>query len=148
MATESTRQQPSGLGTFVWALFFFFIFTLTIFIWVKTTGPKEGYEDKRAAERIKVRETAVAEANQKLNSFGVVDEAKGIVHVPIADAKKAIVADLRAKKFGPSAVKLDPWLPMPPPADPNAAEPPPPALTSAPQGANTVRFEASQPVTK
>jgi hypothetical protein len=73
----------------------------------------------------------------------MVDQAKGVVRIPIEDAKKAVLAELKSKKVGPSQVKVDPWLPMPPPADPNAAEPPPPALTSAPQGADTIRFETA-----
>ena len=68
-----------------------------------------------------------------------VDKAKGTVHVPIADAMKLVVADLRAKKPAPSSVKVEAPLPMPV-ADPNSAEPPPAALPSAPQGADTVRF--------
>lgn len=141
MATDITRQQPSGFGTFLWALFYFFAFTLVIVIWVRNSGPKGGYEDKRGTERTVVREKVLSEAKVKLNTTGMVDPAKGVVHIPIVDAKKAMVTELKAKKVGPSPVKVDAWLPMPPPADPNATEPPPPALTSAPQGADTIRFE-------
>src|SRR5688572_6705862 len=148
MATENTRQQPSGFGTFVWALFYFFLFTLLVLFWVRGSGRKGGYEDSRAQERSKIREELVTAAKVKLTTAGIVDQAKGVAHIPIADAKKSVLAELKAKKVGPSQVKVDPWLPMPPPVDPNATEPPPPALTSAPQGANTVRFEAAQPVTK
>lgn len=145
MATDTTRQQPSGFGTFLWALFYFFAFTLVVVIWVRNSGPKGGYEDKRGAERTALREKVLSEAKVKLNTTGMVDPAKGVVHIPIADAKKAMVAELKAKKVGASPVKVDAWLPMPPPADPNATEPPPPALTSAPQGADTIRFETPAP---
>ncbi|MEQ1860586.1 MAG: hypothetical protein ABMA13_11680 [Chthoniobacteraceae bacterium] len=148
MTTESIRQQPSGFRTFFWALFYFFVFALVVVIWVRGAGPKGGYEDKRAAERTKIREQASNDAKAKLTSTTLVDKEKGIVHVPIADAKKSVLAELKAKKVGASAVKVDAWLPMPPPADPNATEPPPPALSSAPQGADTVRFETAQPATK
>jgi hypothetical protein len=145
MATDTNRHQPSGFGTFLWALFYFFAFTAIVVIWVWNAGPKAGYEDKRGEERTKLREKAISEANQKLNATGMIDPAKGIVHIPIADAKKAVVAELKAKKVGASSVKVDAWLPMPPPPDPNATEPPPPALTSAPQGADTIRFETPAP---
>jgi hypothetical protein len=148
MANENTRQQPSGFGTFVWAIFFFFLFTLLVVLWVRGSGPKQGYEDKRAEERIKIREEVQQDAAEKLSTVAIVDKEKGIARIPIADAKKSVIAELKAKKVGPSQVKVDPWLPMPPPADPNATEPPPPALPSAPQGADTVRFELAQPVTK
>lgn len=145
MATVTTRQQPSGFGTFLWALFYFFAFTLVVVIWVRNSGPKGGYEDKRGAERASLREKVLSEAKVKLNTTGMVDPAKGVVHIPIADAKKATVAELKAKKVAASPVKVDAWLPMPPPPDPNATEPPPPALTSAPQGADTIRFETPAP---
>lgn len=145
MATDTTRQQPSGFGTFLWALFYFFAFTLVVVIWVRNSGPKGGYEDKRGAERTALREKVLSEAKVKLNTTGMVDPAKGVVHIPIADAKKAMVAELKVKKVGASPVKVDAWLPMPPAADPNATEPPPPALTSAPQGADTIRFETPAP---
>ena len=79
-------------------------------------------------------------------------ESKGVVRLPIADAKKVALSELQAKKPAPSSVKVEPPLPMPV-IDPNATEPPPPALTSAPQGADTIYFPApgattSQPESK
>jgi hypothetical protein len=147
MATDTIQRPPSGFGTFVWALFYFFVFTVAALLLMRNFGPKSGaaYEDTRGEERLKLREKVVNDANLKLNTVGMVDPAKGIVHIPITEAKKAVIADLKAKKVGASAVKVDAWLPMPPPADPNAAEPPPPALTSAPQGADTIRFETPAP---
>lgn len=141
MATETTtRHQPSGFGTLLWALFYFFAFTVIVVAWVWNSGPKGGYEDKRGEERLKTRLQIVSDAKLKLNTTGLIDPAKGVVHIPIADAKTATVAELKAKKVGPSQVKVDPWMPLPPPYDPNAAEPPPAALVAAPQGADTVRF--------
>jgi hypothetical protein len=145
MANNFDRQQPSGFRTFVWAIFFFFLFALVIVILVRSTGSAEAYEDKRAAERRTVREETIKDAQTRLASTAMVDQAKGIVRIPIEDAKKSVLAELKSKPVGPSQVKVDPWLPMPPPADPNAAEPPPPALTSAPQGADTIRFETAPP---
>jgi hypothetical protein len=145
MANNSDRQQPSGFRTFVWAIFFFFVFALVIVILVRSTGSAETYEDKRATERRTVREETIKDAQTRLASAAMVDQAKGVVRIPIEEAKKAVLAELKSRPVGPSAVKVDPWLPMPPPADPNAAEPPPPALTSAPQGADTIRFETAPP---
>ena len=147
MATpETSRQQPSGFGTFLWALFFIFVFSLVVVVWVRNHGPAVTQEDKRTAERIAIREAVANDAREKLGRTEIVDATKGIVRVPIADAKKAVLAELKAKKVGPSQVKTDPWLPMPASFDPNAAEPAPAALTSAPQGADTIRFD--QPATK
>jgi hypothetical protein len=144
MATNDLRQQPSGFTTFLWAIFFFFIFALVVVVWVRSAGPKQTYEDKRAAERLAIRAEVDKAAAEKLNSAAMIDPAKGVVRIPIADAKKAVIAELKAKKAGPSQVKVDPWLPKPAPYDPNATEPPPPALTSAPQGADTIRFDSAK----
>jgi hypothetical protein len=152
MATESTRHQPSGFGTLFWALCFFFVFTLAVVIFVRSAGTGEGYEDKRAAFRIKIKEDRAKDDNEKLTTAGWIDQAKGVVRVPVADAKKIMVAELKMKKPAPSTVKIEPPLPMPV-VDPKATEPPPPALTSAPQGADTISFPApaaatSQPESK
>jgi len=152
MATESTRHQPSGFGTFLWALCFFFVFALGVVFFVRSAGRTEGYEDTRAAFRIKIRTDRAKEDHEKLTTAGWVDQAKGVVRLPIADAKKVVLGELQAKKPAPSSVKVEPPLPMPV-IDPNATEPPPPALTSAPQGADTIYFPApgattSQPESK
>ena len=140
MMTEDSRRQPSGFRTFLWAIFFFFIFALIVVVWVRGSGPKEVYEDKRGAERTKIREENFKQAQEKLATAAWVDQAKGVVRIPIADAKKVVLADLKSKQPGPSQVKVDPWLPPASAPDPNSTEPPIPALTSAPQGADTVRF--------
>jgi hypothetical protein len=143
MANHSDREQPSGFRTFVWAIFFFFVFALIVVTLVRNTGSTEAYEDTRAKERRTIREELTKDAQNRLSTAAIVDPAKDVVRIPIEDAKKVVLAELRSKPVGPSQVKVDPWLPMPPPADPNAAEPPPPALTSAPQGADTIRFETA-----
>jgi hypothetical protein len=64
-----------------------------------------------------------------------------VVRLPVDQAMKLVAADLAGKKPAPSTVKVDPPLPMPPPYDPNAAEPAPGALPSSPQGSDTIRFD-------
>lgn len=139
--SETLRPKPSGLLTFVWALFFFFVFALLVAIWVRASGPRETVEDKRGATRkAKLADLQKADA-EKLASAGWVDQAKGTVHIPIADAKRLVIAELKSKKPTVSQVKVEPPLPMPPPPDPNATEPPPAVLPSSPQGADTLRFD-------
>jgi hypothetical protein len=143
--SETLRPKPSGLLTFVWALFFFFVFALLVVIWVRASGPRETVEDKRAATRkAKLADLQKADA-EKLASAGWVDQAKGTVHIPIADAKRLLIAELKSKKPTVSQVKVEPPLPMPPPPDPNATEPPPAVLPSSPQGADTLRFDLPNP---
>jgi hypothetical protein len=139
--SETLRPKPSGLLTFVWALFFFFVFALLVAIWVRASGPRETVEDKRGATRkAKLADLQKADA-EKLASAGWVDQAKGTVHIPIADAKRLVIVELKSKKPTVSQVKVEPPLPMPPPPDPNATEPPPAVLPSSPQGADTLRFD-------
>lgn len=139
MATESTRHQPSGFGTLIWALCFFFIFALLIVVGVRWAKTGENYEDKRASARVKIHDDRAKDDHEKLTTVGWVDQAKGVVRIPIADARRIALNELKAKKPAPSSVKVEPPLPMPV-LDPNAAEPPPPALPSAPQGADTIYF--------
>ena len=107
---------------------------------IGTTGSGgESLEQKRAAKRVEIRSQLEREAQEKLHSTGWVDKAKGTVHVPIDEAIVAVVAELKAKKPTVSQVKVEPPLPMPV-VDPNSKEPAPPALPSAPQGADTIRF--------
>jgi hypothetical protein len=99
---------------------------------------------KRAAARIAVREKLDKETAALLTTEGWVDKAKGVVRVPVTDVYTATIAELAAKKPAPSQIKVEPPLPMPV-IDPKATEPPPPALPSAPQGADTIRFAAPEP---
>lgn len=139
--SEDTRRKPSGFLTFVWALFFFFVFALLVLIWVRASGGREVLDKQRAAARLE-KLAALAKVNQeKLDSAGWIDQGKGIVHLPISDAKRIVIDELKAKKVAASSVKVEATLPMPPPPDPLATEPPPPALPSAPQGAEMVRFD-------
>lgn len=128
--------------TLIWALFFFLIFALIVVIWMRRAGPTREIEDKRSAARIEKRQAVDKADQEKLTTAGWVDKEKGVVRLPIADAKKLVLAELKVKKVAASQVKVEPRLPLPPPYDPNAAEQPPPALPSAPQGADTIWFDA------
>jgi hypothetical protein len=113
-----------------------------LFVFSIARGPRPSdLENKRAQNRIAVRAKLEQEANDALTTDGWVDKAKGLVRVPVASVFAATAKELAAKKPAPSQVKVEPPLPMPV-IDPNATEPPPPALPSAPQGADTVRFAA------
>src|SRR5258707_8714802 len=113
-----------------------------LFVFSIAAGPRPSDLDtKRAEQRIAVRTKLEKEANDALTPEAWVDKAKGIVRVPVASVLAATAKELAAKKPAPSQVKVEPPLPMPV-IDPNATEPPMPALPSAPQGADTIRFAA------
>jgi hypothetical protein len=116
-----------------------------ILIWRIAAGPKpQDLDAKRAAARIAVREKLDQEASALLTTEGWVDKAKEIARVPVASVFAATATELTAKKPAPSQIKVEPPLPMPV-IDPNSPEPPPPALPSAPQGADTIRFAPPEP---
>ncbi|MGB8170003.1 MAG: hypothetical protein WCF18_21045, partial [Chthoniobacteraceae bacterium] len=116
-----------------------------LFIFSIAAGPRPSdLDQKRAENRIAVRAKLEKEATDALTTEAWVDKAKGIVRVPVASVLGATAKELAAKKPAPSQVKVEPPLPMPV-IDPNATEPPPPALPSAPQGADTIRFASLTP---
>jgi hypothetical protein len=142
METTTSRRAPSGILTLLWALFFFFVFALLITFWVRCSGTApDTVRDQRASERaIKRAELDKADLDL-LQGAGVINQEKGIAHIPLAKAKELTLAELQKKKVAPSQLKIEPRLPMPPPHDPNSPEPPPMALPSAPQGADTMHFD-------
>lgn len=116
-----------------------------LFIFSIAAGPRPSDLDKKRAEqRIAVRAKLEKEAADALTTEAWVDKAKGIVRVPVTGVFAATAKELAAKKPAPSLVKVEPPLPMPV-IDPAATEPPPPALPSAPQGADTLRFAIPEP---
>ena len=111
-----------------------------------SSGKKEDVVDrKRADQRIAAREALDKAANEQLTTVDWADKAKGVVRLPVADAMKLVAVELKARKPAPSQVKIEPTLPMPPPYDPASTEPPVSALTSSPQGADTIRFDPPAP---
>ena len=139
MASESPNRTPNGIVVFLGSAAAFVVIAALFVGALAKKKPGNEVEHKRAAQRVETRTKLEAEALAKLNSEGWADKAKGTVHVSIAEAMTLIVADLSAKKPAPSSVKVEAPLPMPV-IDPNSTEPPPAALPSAPQGADTIRF--------
>ena len=139
MASETPTRTPHSFVVFLGIAAAFVVVAAVFAGSLAMPEPVNEVEQKRAAQRFETRTKLEAEALEKLNSLGWVDKAKGTVHVPIATAMSMVVAELTAKKPAPSSVKVEAPLPMPV-ADPKSAEPPPAALPSAPQGADTIRF--------
>src|SRR4051794_22996677 len=120
MATESTQRNSNGflgfLGVFV-LLFAVAIVSVALLAFSGKSG--QTVEQRRAAARVAVRERLEKEAQEKLNSEGWADKAKGLVHVSIADAIPMAVTELRSKKPAPSQIKVEAPLPVFVP-DPNS----------------------------
>ena len=142
MATDSPRTV-NGFLVFIGSVAAFLgVIVVTVGVLALNRPSEQTVNDKRAQYR---RDTAAQldkEALEKISTSGWVDKSKGVVHAPVAQVIPIVVTELRAKKIAASQVKIDPMLPMPV-IDPKSPEPPPPALPSSPQGADTIRFTNS-----
>jgi hypothetical protein len=143
--SSHSSARPSGFASILWALLSVALFALVATVWVSRTGSVDIVSEERAQKRLQLREKVDHEDSQRLNAVAWVDKAKGVVQLPIGRAKEVGLEGVRARKPAPSAVALDPVLPMPPAFDPRSSEPQPPALPSSPQGADTIRFTTSAP---
>jgi hypothetical protein len=144
MPSINSQRPPSGSGTFALGIIGLAVFAAVVVGWIKWTAKADDVNDERAAARIKKREELQAAWAAKLHSAAWVDKEKGVVQVPIDDAIRVVAAELKAKAVAKSEVKVPPPL-LAPPVDPKSTEPPPPALPSAPQGADMIQFSGAAP---
>ena len=89
-------------STWVGVVLLFGVFGL--FVWVMIGASPRGDTDK--AKHAKVREEKLKilqeEANKALTTYGWVDKAKGVTHIPIDRAMELTLADLVGKKPAPA----------------------------------------------
>jgi hypothetical protein len=140
MASINSQRPPSSFVTFLLGIACLAIFAAIIVSWTKLRAPKTDLvELERAEARIKMRGDLQKEWDTKLQTVAWINKEKGEVQLPIADAMRVVAAELKAKKIARTEIKVPPSLP-PPVVDPKSTEPPPPALPSAPQGADLILF--------
>ena len=146
--TLAHPEQPHFLlPTWLWAVMLFVFFGVIVAIAFAAMPRGSTYEGDRAKARAEKLKTAEDEWNKTAQSYGWVDQAKGVAHIPIERAMALELADLQAKKpapAGPIATPAPAAAPAeatgaPPPANPPAAVPtgPPilkPAATTPPPG--------------
>ncbi|MFM8716320.1 MAG: hypothetical protein ACKOF3_05990 [Spartobacteria bacterium] len=105
---DSSGQKKPVFWIFVAAfigLGLFFAFN-SLFLG-KSSADLNPEDPARDAERIKNLADLKAENEIKLNTYAWVDQAKGSVQIPIADAMKLVLADLNTKKPAPAYPVLD-----------------------------------------
>jgi hypothetical protein len=144
MPSINSQRPPSGSGTFALGIIGLAVFAALVVGWIKWTAKADDVNDERAAARIKKREELQAAWAAKLHTAAWVDKEKGVVQVPIDNAIRVMVAELKGKAVAKSEVKVPPPI-LAPPVDPKSTEPPPPALPSAPQGADMILFSGAAP---
>ncbi len=140
MARVNPTRTPSGILTFFGGLILLAVFAFLVVWWVRGTGKGDVLGNKRGAARYEARKKLEDQHHAQLTTLGWVDKAKGIAHVPVEDAMKLTLTELKGRKVEASTVKVEPPLPVVVP-DPNSTEPPPSPMPSAPQGADTMRFD-------
>ena len=80
---EDLRHPQAVFSTWVGVVLLFGVFGL--FVWVMIGASQRGdtYEAKRATARAEKLKTVREEANKALTTYGWVDKAKGVTHIPI-----------------------------------------------------------------
>jgi hypothetical protein len=144
MPSINSQRPPSGSGTFALGIIGLAVFAALVVGWIKWTAKADDVSAERAAARIKKREELQAAWAAKLHTAAWVDKEKGVVQVPIDDAIRVVAAELKGRAVAKSEVKVPPPI-LAPPVDPKSTEPPPPALPSAPQGADMIQFSGAAP---
>jgi hypothetical protein len=118
---EPAGQKKPVFWIFVAGMIGLILFALFNSLFLGKTESSLNPEDPaRDVERVKNLADLQAENETKLNTYAWVDQAKGSVQIPIAEAMKLVISDLNSKKPAPAYPILD------------SAGQPLPATTSAP----------------
>jgi hypothetical protein len=95
-------QPRSTFSTWVGIMLLFAFFALLALVVIGASPRGSTYEKKRAKARAEKLEAARAEMVTALTTYGWVDKAKGVAHIPVTEAMKLTVAELAQKKPAPA----------------------------------------------
>ncbi|MEO6969448.1 MAG: hypothetical protein ABI217_00960 [Chthoniobacterales bacterium] len=141
--TLAHPEQPRFLlSAWLWAVMLFVFFGVIVVIAFGAMPRGSTYEQDRAKARAEKLKTAEDGWNKTAQSYGWVDKAKGVAHIPIERAMALALTDLQAKKpapAGPIATPAPAAAPATAAATPPAASPP--AAASAPVAAPKAETE-------
>jgi hypothetical protein len=127
-------DQPRFLfSAWVWAVALFLCFGVIVAITFGAMHRGSNYENERSQARTEKLKTAREEWEKTANTYGWVDKAKGVAHVPIARAMELELNDLQARKPAPAGPIATPAPATVPVTATGAAQPNnPPATAPAP----------------
>lgn len=100
--TSDLRGPRSVFSTWIGVVLLFAVFGLFVLVAIGASPRGDHYEKKRAQARSEKLQTVVTETRKELSTYGWVDKAKGKAHIPIVEAMKLTVADLRLKPPAPA----------------------------------------------
>jgi hypothetical protein len=137
--TLAHPEQPRFLlSAWLWAVMLFIFFGVIVAIAFGAMHRGSSYEGDRAKTRTEKLKTAQEEWNKNSGSYGWVDQAKGVAHIPIQRAMQLELADLQAKNpapAGPIATPAPAEVPVTSTGAPQPTNPPlvaPPATSGTP----------------
>ncbi|HEY1770074.1 MAG TPA: hypothetical protein VGG02_07450 [Chthoniobacterales bacterium] len=126
-------DQPRFLlGTWLWAVALFVFFGAIVAITFGAMHHGSTYEVDRSQVRMEKLKTAREEWTKTANTYGWVDQAKGVAHIPVQRAMQLELVDLKEKKptaAGPIATPEPSAVPVSatgasPPKNPSAVAAP------------------------
>lgn len=138
-------DQPRFLfPAWVWAVVLFIFFGVIVAIAFGTMRRGSNYEAERAAARSEKLKTAREEWEKNANTYGWVDKAKGVAHIPIARAMELELADLQARKPAPAGPIATPAPAEAPVTATGAAQPANPPAAAPPNASATPKATTAE----
>lgn len=124
-------DQPRFLlSAWVWAVVLFIFFGVIVAIVFGSMNRGSTYEEERAKARADKFKTAHDEWQKTANSYGWVDKAKGVAHIPVARAMELELKDLQARKPAPAGPIATPAPAAVPVSETGASQPANPSVTA------------------
>ena len=149
----SLRQIAQARAPFSAWLGILLLFALFGVIVLAVVGPSvrtDQYEQTRAKKRVEILKGLREEDAKALNSYALIDQAKGSAHIPIDRAVQLTMAELAQKKPAPAYPIATPAPAVAPATQPGASATPPAAAAPAsaqPAASPTARPNQSAPGT-
>lgn len=141
MPNDETLHHPDQprflFPAWVWAVALFICFGVIVAITFGAMPRGSRYEDERAKARSEKLKTARADWDKTANSYGWVDKAKGVAHVPIARAMQLELADLQSRQPMPAGPIATPAPDTVPVSATGASQPANPTPVAAPSQSPT-----------
>lgn len=99
VTTEGSPSEGTErvFSTWLGVVLLFAVFGLFVWAVIDASPRSDSYEEKRAKARVEKLKTARGEADAALSTYGYVDKAKGVVHVPITRAMELAMTELAQK---------------------------------------------------
>jgi hypothetical protein len=136
--TLAHPEQPRFLlGPWLWAVCLFVFFGAIVAIAFAAMSRGSSYEEDKARTRLEKLKAAREEWAKAENSYGWVDQNKGVVRIPIERAMTLAMQDLQRKEVTAAGPIATPAAETPQAGATGAAQPPNPQVTAPSTGSPT-----------